>query len=106
MRELTPVILQSELKEALAAGSTLEIDCIEAANRQGNIWCGVWKVFVRHGSQRAVIVATRNLEPRVFKTITGLFSFAHEFGFKVVSVPLRKGERVEWHSDDQDEVDQ
>lgn len=101
MRELTPVILQSGLKEALATGNTLEVDCIEAANRQGNIW-GVCK----YSYATAVIVATRNLEPRVFKTTTGLFSFAHDFGFKGVSVPLRACERVEWHSDNQNKADQ
>ncbi len=96
MRDLTPVILLAGLKEALTEGGQLEVECIEAAEKFGNTFRGGWKVFVRIGVQRAVYVVSRNIEPKVFKTVTGLVSFAMDNGFSVVGVPLRVGERVEW----------
>ena len=101
MRDLTPVILQAGLREALSEGGTLEAECVEEASKQGNIWQGSWRIHLCLRDQRALLVLSRNLDPREFKTITGLISFGHELGFSVVPVPLRQGVRAAWYKDEE-----
>jgi hypothetical protein len=96
MRNLTPVILQAGLKEALSEGGVIEALCLEDAVKVSNVWQGTWRIQLRIGDQTALLVISRGLEPRDFKTVTGLISFAVEMGLSVVSVPLLKGQKVTW----------
>ncbi|PZQ96153.1 MAG: hypothetical protein DI533_17095 [Cereibacter sphaeroides] len=96
MRNLTPVILQTGLKEALSEGGIVEVHCVEDATKVFNVWQGTWRVTLRVGDQTALLVISRGLEPREFKTVTGLISFAVEMGLTTVHVPLRKGEKATW----------
>jgi hypothetical protein len=54
---------------------------------------------LRLGDQTALLVISRGLEPREFKTVTGLISFAVELGLTTVPVPLKKGEKATWTHD-------
>ena len=99
MRNLTPVILQAGLKESLTEGGIVEAHCVEDAKKVGNIWQGNWRIYLRMGDQTALLVIARGLEPREFKTITGLVSFGVELGLTTVSVPLRGGDKVTWNYD-------
>lgn len=99
MRNLTPVILQAGLKEALTEGGIVEAHCVEDAKKVGNIWQGNWRIYLRLGDQTALLVIARGLEPREFKTITGLVSFGVELGLTTVPVPLRGGDKVTWNHD-------
>ena len=47
MRNLTPVILQAGLKEALTEGGIVEAHCVEDAKKVGNIWQGNWRIYLR-----------------------------------------------------------
>ena len=104
MRELLPVILQRGLKKLLEEGCSIEIVCLETARKVGTAWRGRWRIYViTHGDngeeQRLSLVATRNIEPRVIKTVVGLVSFAREHGISVVGIPLEKGRVVRWRRD-------
>jgi hypothetical protein len=96
MRNLTPVILQAGLKEALSEGGIVEVLCIEDARQARTVWQGTWRIQLRFGDQTALLVISRGLEPREFKTVTGLISFAVELGLTTVPVPLMKGEKAIW----------
>jgi hypothetical protein len=96
MRNLTPVILQAGLKEALTEGGIVEALCVEDAKKVRNVWQGTWHIHLRLGDQTALLVTTRGLEPRVFLTVTGLIAFAVELGLTTVPVPLKKGKKVTW----------
>ena len=99
MRNLTPVILQAGLKEALTEGGIVEALCVEDAKKVLNVWQGTWRIQLRLGDQTALLVISRGLEPREFKTVTGLISFAVELGLTTVPVPLKKGEKATWTHD-------
>ena len=96
MRNLTPVILQAGLKEALTEGGIVEAHSVEDAKKVGNTWTGNWRIYLRIGDQTALLVIARGLEPREFKTIAGLISLAVELGLEAANVPLRKGTSVNW----------
>ena len=96
MRNLTPVILQAGLKEALTEGGIVEAHSVEDAKKVGNTWTGNWRIYLRIGDQTALLVIARGLEPREFKTIAGLISFGVELGLTTVPVPLKKGEKATW----------
>ena len=96
MRNLTPVILQAGLKEALNEGGIVEALCVEDAQKVGNIWQGHWRIYLRVGDQTALLVISRGLEPREFRTITGLISFGVELGLTTVPVPLHAGKKATW----------
>lgn len=96
MRNLTPAILQAGLKEAVTEGGIVEAHCVEDAKKVGNIWQGTWRIQLRMGGQTALLVIARDLEPREFKTITGLISFGVELGLTTVPIPLRMGEKAIW----------
>lgn len=68
MRNLTPVILQAGLKEALTEGGIVEALCVEDAKKVLNVWQGTWRIQLRLGDQTALLVISRGLEPREFKT--------------------------------------
>ncbi len=96
MRNFTPVILQAELKEALAEGGIVEAHCTDDAKKIGSAWTGNWTIALVVGDQKALLVNQRALEPREFKTIAGLISFAVELGLIAVTVPLKQGTSVYW----------
>lgn len=96
MRNLTPVILQAGLKEALSEGGIVEAHCVEDAKKVLNVWQGSWRIYLRMGEATALLVISRGLEPREFKTVTGLISFGVELGLTTVPVPLKKGEKAIW----------
>lgn len=96
MRNFTPVILQAELKEALSEGGTAVILCTEDAKKIGSAWTGNWTISLVVGDQKALLVNQRALEPREFKTIAGLTSFAVDLGLATVTVPLKQGASVNW----------
>jgi hypothetical protein len=96
MRNLTPVILQAGLKEALTEGGIVEAHCVEDAKKVLNVWQGSWRIYLRMGEATALLVISRGLEPREFKTVTGLISFGVELGLTTVPVPLKKGEKAIW----------
>ena len=96
MRNFTPVILQAELKEALTEGGTAQVHCTEDAKKIGSAWTGTWTISLVDGDQKALLVNQRALEPREFKTIAGLISFALELGLVAVMVPLKQGTSVNW----------
>jgi hypothetical protein len=96
MRNLTPVILQAGLKEALSEGGIVEAHCVEDAKKVLNVWQGSWRIYLRIGEQTALLVISRGLEPREFKTVTGLISFAVELGLATVPVPLKQGVKAIW----------
>ena len=52
MRNLTPVILQAGLKEALTEGGIVEAHSVEDAKKVGNTWTGNWRIYLRIGDQR------------------------------------------------------
>ena len=46
MREVSPVISLAGVREALASGGTVEVECVEAPFRQTNSYRGAWKFYV------------------------------------------------------------
>jgi hypothetical protein len=80
MRNLTPVILQAGLKEALTEGGIVEAHSVEDAKKVGNTWTGNWRIYLRIGDQTALLV----------------ISFGVELGLTTVPVPLKKGEKATW----------
>ncbi len=59
MRNLTPVILQAGLKEALTEGGIVEAHSVEDAKKVGNTWTGNWRIYLRIGDQTALLVIAR-----------------------------------------------
>src|SRR3989338_2119374 len=101
MRNLTPVILQAGLKEALTEGGIVEALCVEDAKKVLNVWQGTWRIQLRLGDQTALLVISRGLEPREFKTVTGLISFSFPsfavvVGLTPVPVLLKEGGKAPW----------
>ncbi len=103
--ESKPQILVSQIGDAVRDGAWIEIDCEETAFRDGNQNRGLWRPFVCdhvRGSdqvERAVVVATRGLQPRTFKTIVGLSRFAMDLGMDKCEFPLVEGEIAVWKFD-------
>lgn len=95
MRDLTPVLLESGFRQALAEGGTLEVHCVAPITHKLNVISGEWKFFVceEHGGQttRSVLVLQRNIAHRVMRTAAGVASLAASFGAQSVTLPLREG---------------
>lgn len=96
MRNLFPVIFHAGLMEARTEGGIVEAHSLEDAVRVGNNWTGDWRIYLRVGDQAALLVVQRTLQPREFRTITGLISYGVELGLTTVPVPLKKGEKAIW----------
>ena len=63
MRNLTPVILQAGLKEALSEGGIVEAHCVENAKKVLNVWQGSWRIYLRLGDKPALLRHARGLAP-------------------------------------------
>lgn len=100
MIEIQPVFMLAGFRKALAAGGTIEIECVKDAERQGNLWQGEWKVYVqiKNGGafHRIALGVSRTQEPKVFKSVTGLMSFGSEHDIDLISIPTVAGMCVEW----------
>ena len=96
-----PVILTSQIGEAIEEGAWIEVECVEAPEKGGNTHRGGWTIFVcsddgQGGVHRSVYVTNRGLKPRVFKTAAGLMSYCMELDAKIFSCPLREGAKGTW----------
>ena len=100
MREVSPVITLAGLREALEAGGTIEVECIEEPERLSNQYRGSWKFYVLadvKGTQhRLLLVHGRDIKPKIVRTLTGLYSFAADLGISPISVPRHADERAVW----------
>lgn len=100
MIEIQPVLLLAGFRKALAAGGTIEIECVKDAEKQGNLWQGEWKVYIliQNGGafHRIALGVSRTQEPKVFKTVTGLMSFGKENGIDLITLPTVAGTCAEW----------
>lgn len=103
MIEIEPVLLLAGFRKALAAGGTIEIECVKDAEKQGNQWQGEWRVYVliRNAGafHRVALGVSRTQEPKVFKTVSGLMSFGKENGIDLISLPTVAGTCAEWKPD-------
>ena len=100
MIEIQPVLLLAGFRKALAAGGTIEIECVKDAAKEGNLWLGEWKIYIltKNGSSfhRIALGVSRTQEPKVFKTVTGLMSFGNDHGVDLISIPTVTGMCAEW----------
>lgn len=100
MREVSPVITLAGVREALAAGGTVEVVCQEEPSRVSNQYQGAWRFYVlaevEDEVHRLLLVHGRDIRPKTIRTLTGLYSFASDLGVSPVSVPRHADERAVW----------
>ncbi|WP_120632535.1 hypothetical protein [Ruegeria sp. EL01] len=100
MIEIQPVLMLAGFRKAMAAGGTVEIECVKDAEKVGNLWQGEWKVYVqiKNGAafHRIALGVSRTQEPKVFKSVTGLMSFGAEHGIDPIAIPRTAGRCVKW----------
>ncbi len=96
------VVTEARLRQLLAEGRQAEIVALGNAVRTKGNWYGRWIVRVVNDDrsfERLLVKVPRQamaegLEPRVFKTLNGLFSFMLDLGFVHVDVPCHEGGRT------------
>lgn len=92
---LSPVVTQDELIEGIEAGKQLKILCVEAPVAKTGSWAGRWVIYLLNSSPNELpeqlLVKTRGVKSRDFRTSYGLLSFAKELGVTVPSVPMEQG---------------
>lgn len=102
MREVSPVIMYDDMREAVCRGAVIEVECIKEAQKVSNQYSGEWKFYVNThddpelGTNRFLYIQYRSVKPRLVKTVTGLMSLAIELGVEPFSVPYHEGETAEW----------
>lgn len=100
MREVSPVITLAGLREALEAGGTVEVECVEVPERLSNQYRAAWKFYVptEVGGQihHLLLVHGRDIKAKTIRTLTGLYSFGVDLGVSPISVPRHAGERAVW----------
>lgn len=97
---IRPMILASQLRDAIEDGAWIEVECVGEPVRVGNTHRGDWTVHICQGEgdlvAEAVYVTGRDLAPRSFRTVAGLLSFCQELGAAKFSCPLISGTRGTW----------
>jgi|TARA_R110000737_G_scaffold32761_2_gene51162 hypothetical protein len=100
MREVSPVITLAGLREALEAGGTVEVECMNVPERQSNQYRAAWKFYVlaevEGQTHRLLLVHGRDIKAKTIRTLTGLYSFGMDLGVSPISVPRHAGERAVW----------
>ncbi|WP_158972239.1 hypothetical protein [Chachezhania sediminis] len=96
--ELPNVITEQQIDLLLEEGYVLWVACLETAQRKQQ-WVGEWAFYMlsADGQRRKVIVTTRmssagGPDLRIQKTIGGVISFLHKFGYSAATVPFNQGE--------------
>lgn len=101
MKVRSPVRNLASMRTDLAEWGTIEVECLKTPSRIiGGTHRGEWVVYCwrmeGNSPERSVMVAARSLEPRIFKTVSGLISLAIELGFTNPQIPLHEGELGIW----------
>lgn len=101
MKDRSSVRKMAGVREDIAAGGRLEVECIEGAEKKQGVWRGLWKLFVWTSDDtgtdyRALIVVAGDASPKYIVTVSGLVSLAVDLGFDVVSIPLVSGHKEVW----------
>ncbi len=92
-----PLVLERKLQEILANGGKLQIEASCDVIMNGSNISGEWYFFAidAETNERSVLVRREDIQPKVYKTPGGIISFLMKFEFRVVLIPLQKGELVE-----------
>ncbi|WP_341235870.1 hypothetical protein [uncultured Sulfitobacter sp.] len=101
MRDRSSVRKMAGVREDISAGGTLEVECIEGAQKDKGVWRGLWRLFVCTQADdgaplRALVVVAGDASPKYIVTVSGLVSLAVELGFNVVNIPLAAGQKEVW----------
>lgn len=101
--EDTPnVVTEARLRQLLAKGYRAEVVCRTDPERKHGTWYGDWiirAVDEERTVERVLVTVPRHarkadeIEPRVFRTLNGLFSFMLQVGFTHVHIPCHRGGR-------------
>lgn len=96
--ELPNVVTEQQIELLLGEGYVLWVACLESAYRKQQ-WVGEWGFFLlsEDGQRRKVIVTTRvsstgGADLRTQKSVGGVISFLHKFGYTAATIPFRKDE--------------
>lgn len=105
-REVFPVITWNGLKEVLVAKEkiTVEVECKALPVASGGQVKGNWRIWIllydsSGAEQKLVLVTQRDIKPREFKTLSGLYSIWADLGASLFIVPNKVGQTVTWELD-------
>ncbi|MCY1740998.1 hypothetical protein [Ensifer sp. SL37] len=94
-------VSEQAFKEQLQSSGKLLIVCTETAVRDGSRLHGLWQFYVHNEANNRWTplhmfrLVKGKAQPRVFKTIDGVFGYMLELGLTVAPVPMKKGDGCE-----------
>lgn len=97
------IATEAKFRALVESGYRVEILCLEAAQRKGPTYYGLWvmRAVSEDGDEKRLVTArtrtTHNdIKIREFKTATGVISFLAGLGLSCATIPLHEGKHA-WH---------
>ena len=97
------IATEAKFRALAESGYRVEVLCLEAAQRKGPTYYGLWvmRAVSEDGDEKRLVTArtrtTHNdIKIREFKTATGVVSFLAGLGLSCATIPLHEGKHA-WH---------
>lgn len=97
------VVVEEYYKELLRKGYRAEVVCVEPTQHKHATYYGKWylrAISEATGEEYVLVTArgagtgSKNLQPRIFRTVPGLISFLLSCGLRFVDLPFDAGTRA------------
>ena len=95
------IATEARFRALAESGYRVEVLCLEAAQRKGPTYYGLWvmRAVSDEGDEKRLVTArtrtTQNdIKIREFKTATGVISFLMGLGLPCAKIPLQEGEHA------------
>lgn len=95
------IATEARFRALVESGYCVEVLCLEAAQRKGPTYYGLWvlRAVSDEGDEKRLVTArTRtthdDIKIREFKTVTGVISFLIGLGLSCAKIPLQEGEHA------------
>lgn len=100
-RATTPVIVSDQVKEVVAEGGSVIVQCLETVSKKGTAVVGQWgfHVVAPDRKTRRLLVLKLTIQPEVTRTALGVMSKLMSWGLPTVALPTTEGQSIEVFKD-------
>lgn len=100
-RATLPVIVHEEVREVVAEGGSIIVECLESVSKKGTSVVGQW-IFHTVAADRKtkrLLVLKLSIQPEVARTALGVMSKLISWGLPTVAYPTNEGQCIEVFKD-------
>ena len=100
-RATTPVIVSDQVKEVVAEGGSVIVECLETVSKKGTAVVGQWgfQVVAPDRKTRRLLVLKLTIQPEVTRTALGVISKLMSWGLPTAALPTTEGQSIEVFKD-------